>query len=351
MHPILGSVIASSVVAVAFVGCNSILDNQPGELVVGDKSSALPSPTSTGSTAGAATSPDAGDNPSSGCATGQQMCFGSCVSLTDPLYGCGDPTCAPCPSGHSTMGCQGRRCIVMGCDPGYADCNNAAADGCETDLSKAASCGACNASCGVGSPLCTPVGATFQCTNGCTPAAPLKCGTSCVDPSTSTSHCGGCNVACPVVPNGTTACAAGACKLTCKTLFHACAGACVAQTDPTACGPACTACPVPVGGVATCVADVCGVTCTAPNRLCAGSCAAESPTSCGAACTVCPVPAAATATCTASVCGFTCTAGFGNCDANAANGCEANLDTDPANCGGCGKPCAAPKVCTAGACH
>ena len=312
MHPILRSLLASSVVAVAFVGCNSILDNQPGELAVGDKSSALPSPSPspspspTGSASDAATSPDAGDVPSPGCATGQQMCFGSCVALTDPLYGCGNPTCAPCPSGHSTVGCQGRTCVVTSCDPGYSDCNHVAADGCETDLSKATSCGACNASCGIGSPLCAPVGASFQCTNGCTPAAPLKCGDTCVDPSTSTSNCSSCNIACPVVANGTAACSGGVCGFTCKPLFHACAGACVAETDPTACG---------------------------------------------AACTVCPAPAGATATCVAGVCGFTCSAGFGNCDANAANGCEADLASDPAHCGACAKPCAGPKVCVAGACH
>ena len=151
--------------------------------------------------------------------------------------------------------------------------------------------------------------------------------------------------------NGTETCAAGVCGFTCKPLFHACAGACVAQTDATKCGPACTACPVPAGGVATCVADVCGVTCTAPNHLCAGTCVADSPTACGAACTVCPVPAGAVATCAAGVCGFTCSAGFGDCDANAANGCEANLTSDPAHCGTCAKACPAPKTCVASVCQ
>lgn len=34
-------------------------------------------------------------------------------------------------------------------------------------------------------------------------------------------------------------------------------------------------------------------------------------------------------------------AGFGNCDGNAANGCETHLNT-PANCGGCGVVCTFP---------
>lgn len=359
MRPILGSLITSSVLAFAFLGCNSILDNQPGNLVEGDEAGTLPNtdpgmppgeqPQVTGPDAG--TTPDADEKPSPNCPAGQQMCFGACVSMTDPLYGCGDPSCSPCPSTHSTMGCQGRKCVVSQCDPGYSDCNAQPADGCETDLSKATSCGACNAVCGAAAPLCTPSGATFQCTNGCTPGAPLNCGAECVDPLTSTNHCGGCNIKCPVVANSTSACTTGACTFTCKAQFHACAGKCVAKTDPTACGPDCTVCPVPPGGAATCVADTCGIKCTAPNRACAGKCTPPNdPTACGAACTVCPVPPNAAATCAADACGFTCNAGFGNCDANPANGCEATFASDPLNCGQCGKSCAG-QPCVNGVCQ
>jgi hypothetical protein len=45
-----------------------------------------------------------------------------------------------------------------------------------------------------------------------------------------------------------------------------------------------------------------------------------------------------------------CSAGFGNCDANAANGCEAAFASDPLNCGMCGKSCAG-QACVAGVCN
>jgi hypothetical protein len=42
--------------------------------------------------------------------------------------------------------------------------------------------------------------------------------------------------------------------------------------------------------------------------------------------------------CAGGACTVTaCVGGFGNCDGNPANGCEANLTSDPSNCGGCGR--------------
>ena len=130
-----------------------------------------------------------------------------------------------------------------------------------------------------------------------------------------------------------------------------CGGACVADTSATACGAACTVCPVPPGGAAQCVAGACTSSCGAGTHICGGACVADtSVTACGAACTVCPVPANATATCAVGACGFTCTAGFDNCDANAANGCETVLASDPLHCGACGTPCAVGQLCVAGLC-
>lgn len=304
------SLISSSVIAFAVLGCNSILDNQPGVPTTVDGASALPDP---GMVPGAleqdsGTTSDSGEKPSADCPTGMRMCAGACVSLIDPLYGCGDPSCSPCKSTRSTMGCQGRQCIVTGCDSGYADCNANAADGCETDRSKATSCGACNAVCGAAAPLCAPAGASFQCTDGCTPVAPLNCGAECVDPTTSANHCGGCNKKCAAVENGTTACAASLCSYTCKPLFHACtvAGTCAANTDPAACGPACSVCPARGNAVPTCAADACG---------------------------------------------FTCNAGNGDCDLDPANGCEINLTIDNAHCGVCGVACVGGQTCVAGVCQ
>jgi hypothetical protein len=41
--------------------------------------------------------------------------------------------------------------------------------------------------------------------------------------------------------------------------------------------------------------------------------------------------------------------GFANCNANASDGCEANLSLDPLNCGACGKSCNG-QPCNAGVC-
>ena len=66
-----------------------------------------------------------------------------------------------------------------------------------------------------------------------------------------------------------------------------------------------------------------------------------------------------TATCPSGSCKWTCNAGWGNCDdAFFVNGCEADLETSSAHCGGCNQPCSGPcgpnnsgtKECVGGAC-
>jgi hypothetical protein len=45
-----------------------------------------------------------------------------------------------------------------------------------------------------------------------------------------------------------------------------------------------------------------------------------------------------------------CAPGFGDCDGNAANGCETDTRTSAAHCGMCGHACATGQVCVAGTC-
>jgi len=137
----------------------------------------------------------------------------------------------------------------------------------------------------------------------------LVCGGICVTPATDTNHCGACNNVCPARANARTTCASGTCGFACQTGFGDCNGA---------------------------AADGCEVNLN------------TSLASCGACGNVCPARANATTTCQAGLCGFTCNAGFANCDGNAANGCEVNLNTDATNCGVCGNRCAAS--CNAGSC-
>lgn len=319
------TVIALGVIALA-VGCNSILDNEEGTL----RSSATPtdveenqpaekdtpndgtssssttsSSTSSSSTSGAVTTPAPTPPDTTGkCKDGTHICGGICVGNDDPAYGCGGNDCKPCSVAHGTAACAAGACAVKACDRGYSDCNAKSADGCEVDLSKAGSCGSCNAVCPPASPVCAPKTDTFECGTGCTPAAPLLCGNECVDPMTSVNHCGTCSTACPAVPDGEATCAIGKCGFTCHPTFHACGTKCAAANDATACGAACTVCPAAANAVATCVTDACS---------------------------------------------FTCTANYGDCNLKPEDGCEAAFLTDPLNCGGCGKSCNGG-TCTNGAC-
>jgi hypothetical protein len=70
---------------------------------------------------------------------------------------------------------------------------------------------------------------------------------------------------------------------------------------------------------------------------------------CGACANICPGGGGTPASCTAGMCGLACAAGTGDCDMNAANGCETNLKTDAQNCGACGMNCGGGP-CVQGAC-
>lgn len=72
---------------------------------------------------------------------------------------------------------------------------------------------------------------------------------------------------------------------------------------------------------------------------------------CGACNTACTqAPLNSTPVCVAMACSFKCTTGWGNCDSNAANGCETLLLSDGANCGNCGAKCSGVLVCSNGMC-
>jgi hypothetical protein len=54
--------------------------------------------------------------------------------------------------------------------------------------------------------------------------------------------------------------------------------------------------------------------------------------------------------CTAGIPPITCSPGWGDCDNNAANGCETNITNNSQNCGSCGNKCASNELCTNGKC-
>jgi hypothetical protein len=138
--------------------------------------------TSTGTDAGVTCRP--GDCVDSQCSAGFGDCDGDptngCERNTDTSLGhCGKCN-NPCNYVHASETCVAGACTFGTCDPGWADCVNGTADGCETSLAGTPDpanpntilhCGGCNTTCSYSNAgaLCVPgAGNTFACQlNGC----------------------------------------------------------------------------------------------------------------------------------------------------------------------------------------
>lgn len=72
---------------------------------------------------------------------------------------------------------------------------------------------------------------------------------------------------------------------------------------------------------------------------------ATDPANCGRCGNACPARPNAGVDCAAGACDIVCREGFRNCDGNAENGCEVDINGDRANCGACGRACAAGQRC------
>ena len=249
-------------------------------------------------------------------------------------------------------------CYNVTCDPGFADCNNNGADGCETDLdTSAAHCGACGQACSV--PNATAACASGTCQVGscnlgfgdCDGNAPNGCETL----LTTNADCGGCGVAC-ALPNATASCTTGTCTLTaCLPGSYDCDGDASdgCEALPCANGAHC-------GTGADCASGVCmGGFCASPACTDGIQNGGETALDCGGG--ACP-PCVVGQTCGV---GSDCTSGVctsGVCQAPACNDGVKNGSETALDCGGSCAPCVdglacvvnadcTSGVCTAGICQ
>jgi hypothetical protein len=176
-------------------------------------------------------------------------------------------------------------------------------------------------------------------------------------------NCGACGVAC-ARPHATTSCSTGSCAFVgCAAGFGNCNGdlgdGCEASLTTSAnCGGCGVACALP-NATSSCATGTCAVvTCAAGFGDCDGNAAngceasLATATDCGACGVACALPNAASS-CAGGTCALgACAPGFANCNGNAADGCETSLAT-ATDCGACGVACAlanATSTCAGGAC-
>ncbi|MGE0789820.1 MAG: hypothetical protein AB7S26_29375, partial [Sandaracinaceae bacterium] len=296
--------------------------------------------------------------------------YGDCDG--DPANGCETNTdteldhcgaCdASCTVANGEGACASGTCTVARCSAGYDDCDGDAADGCETDLRNAETCGACGNDCTASgsTPLCNTLVMPFACAADCGTAT--RCGSSCIDTSNDPGHCGGCMMPCPSRAHADLTCVSSTCGFNCQAGYDDCdavaGNGCEANLDSNVmhcgmCGRACAG----MGASWVCASGDCEVGGCDPlfgdcDMVDANGCerALTDVANCGLCGRTCG-GMNATWSCPAGVCNVaTCAAGYDDCDGVDANGCESVLATDDLNCGACGNACMGDETCVAGSC-
>lgn len=269
------------------------------------------------------------------------------LTTTDHCTSCG----TVCARSHAVTSCGTGTCQIVGCDPGWADCNNIPSDGCEANLDTSlGNCGACGSLCapanGVGA--CVAGACTIQNCNvpfgNCNGGVADGCE---VNLFTDALHCGTCPNQCSF-PNAGAACASGQCQIgSCSAPFANCdntaANGCEANLQSSAlnCGSCGTTC-ASINGTASCGSFMCSITCNSGFKNCNGQfddgCEKSIQTlqDCGDCGVVCDLPHA-TESCGTGACQIQqCDAGFTNCDGITSNGCECAAGCVNGTCQGCG---------------
>ncbi|MBI5537560.1 MAG: hypothetical protein HY898_32860 [Deltaproteobacteria bacterium] len=294
------------------------------------------------------------NNPGNGCE----------INLNTNVAHCG--SCPKvCSSVNGTPSCAGGTCSIA-CNPNFANCDNNVDTGCEADLKNDEQhCGNCTTICSSsgGTPSCNNGTCGITCASGygdCDGNTVNGCETNI---NTNLSHCGGCGHVCSNA-NGNPSCNGGACGITCTAGFGNCDGNVAngceinLNTDPIHCGTCAKICNG-TNGTPGCASGACTIACATGFANCDGSadngCEVNlktDPQHCNSCSTVCN-GTNGTATCTNGACGINCNPGYGNCDGNLGNGCETNINSNTSHCGGCGNACSTVNgspACASGSC-
>lgn len=331
-----------------------------GDGAAGSGSGELPAHCRNGALDAGESGPDCGGEcPPCTCVTGLAECDGNAATLcetntvTDPKH-CGQCSNA-CALDNAVQGCVGGQCTVRSCNEPFDDCNNEARDGCEVDLaSNPAHCGGCNERCNSinGTPTCVKSRCAIECDPGwadCNKAADNGCETA---TSRDVTNCGGCGEVCEA-PKGETAwCANGECGSTaCDDGLGDCDGDGECEqdlaNDPENCGYCGNTCIVR-NGLGACVEGVCEIdSCDDGFQNCdtdeddggyTNGCESNIDTdlrNCGACGESCSI-GNATAQCLAGECRVrSCVEPYADCDGDGLT-CEIDTSSNATNCGGCG---------------
>jgi hypothetical protein len=289
-----------------------------------------------------------------------------CDTLLTTLTNCG--ACAvPCDLARASESCSTGVCRISSCDTPWGDCNSTDADGCEASLTTLVNCGSCGVPCSpanaTGATCITGACAFSGCLGGwgnCNGNGADGCERS----LTTLTDCGSCGVTCDLA-NASESCTTGTCALVaCNPNWGNCDGSVsngceTSLTSLSNCGTCGTTCDLANASescaTGSCVLGSCSTNWGNCNGVASDGCEASltSLTNCGVCGTPCSPANATGPTCSGGSCSFaSCNSGYGNCDGNAPNGCEASLRT-LTDCGSCGVPCDlanATESCSTGSC-
>jgi hypothetical protein len=288
------------------------------------------------------------------CGADTKLCAGTCVPLDDPAHGCASTSCSPCAvPPHATgavCGISGA-CAIARCAAGFDDCDGVVGNGCETSLLvDVANCGQCGRGCssagvffkhcvaGLCLPSCMLNAASCQ-----SPVAPLP-DDGCERFVATTTSCGGCDNNCAAQGVGQgLSCISTVCQCATNAVCGGVAGTCNPANRCVCGGATCQAgeaCRT-VGSGADGGTDASGDAEAQDTGAEDGDANAED---------VDAEPegsAPGTDLCSCNG-GSACAAGQTCCQSPA--GCI-DLQTDPQNCGACGRSCAPGLICSGATCR